>query len=316
MTAGGVDRTRAEAELKEGDLSRRPGSRDHRASGACGGVFSHHVHDGAYLGEVSALLAYDQPTMDPRSIAKQVPGALGVVRRARLARKRWERRNLNSVTFWEGIYASGQNSGSGSYGQLGQFKAEVLNDLVVRYDVRSAAELGCGDGEILSKVAYPEYVGLDTSATAVNSCKIRFAGDSSKRFVVYRPGSDPGIVADLALSIDVIYHLLEDSSFEDYMSTLFRMSTRLVVIYSSNVDDVGADCWEVRHRQFTTWVEANASGWHLLERIPQRYPYNPRSASGTSWSDFFVFELTDRAGPEGGADSVAEAAGSNDLRDG
>ena len=38
--------------------------------------------------------------------------------------------SLNSSEFWDGHYAAGGNSGTGSYGRLAEFKAEVLNEII------------------------------------------------------------------------------------------------------------------------------------------------------------------------------------------
>ena len=43
--------------------------------------------------------------------------------------------------------------------------------------------------------------------------------------------------ADLSLSLDVIYHLVEDDVFEYYMRTLFEASNGYVIIYASDSDD-------------------------------------------------------------------------------
>lgn len=42
--------------------------------------------------------------------------------------------------------------------------------------------------------------------------------------------------ADLTLSLDVIYHLIEDNVFFTYMDRLFDSSTKFVIIYSLNTD--------------------------------------------------------------------------------
>ena len=40
--------------------------------------------------------------------------------------------------------------------------------------------------------------------------------------------------ADLALSLDVIYHLTEDTVFEAYMRHLFAAGSRFVIIYATD----------------------------------------------------------------------------------
>ena len=99
-----------------------------------------------------------------------------------------------------------------------------------------------------------------------------------------------GETADLTLSLDVIYHLVEDDVFAKYMRTLFAASTRYAIIYSSDTDDNrGYEGTHVRHRKFTTWKEENQPNWKLIEHVPNRYPYRGDYKQG-SFADFFIFE--------------------------
>jgi hypothetical protein len=88
--------------------------------------------------------------------------------------------------------------------------------------------------------------------------------------------------ADLALSLDVIYHLTEDAVFETYMAHLFAAGTRFVIIYATNGEQAGT-APHVRHRHFTPWVEAWRPDWRLLEVT--RGP-----SSGPGRADFFTYE--------------------------
>ena len=92
--------------------------------------------------------------------------------RARRSLKNSFRRDLfESRKYWEDRYHQGGNSGAGSYGRLGQFKANVLNAFVSEWDIRSVIEWGCGDGHQLSLADYPEYLGIDISEKAVEICR-------------------------------------------------------------------------------------------------------------------------------------------------
>jgi hypothetical protein len=154
--------------------------------------------------------------------------------------------------------------------------------------VRSVIEFGSGDGSQLSLARYPQYLGFDVSTEAVKRGRTRFAGDDSKAFLTVAEYA--GQRADLTLSLDVIYHLVEDAVFEAYMRMLFDASQKWVIVYASNHDDTDrAEAAHVRHRQFTRWVEANRPGWILKETIPNRYPYTGDYRLG-SFSDFFIFE--------------------------
>ena len=193
----------------------------------------------------------------------------------------------NSKNYWERRYALGGNSGAGSYNRLAAFKAEFLNAFVKRHGVRTVIEFGSGDGAQLDLAQYPEYVGVDVSATATEATKRRFAGDEHKVF--YLSSDFPkGRVADLTLSLDVVYHLVEDQAFEPYMRDLFDASARFVIVYASDHDEVAAP--HVRHRNFTRWVEQNRPDFRLSERVPNAFPFDEGDPDNTSFADFFVFE--------------------------
>ena len=158
-------------------------------------------------------------------------------RRIPLLRDHWRRFAFTgSGDYWEARYAAGGNSGDGSYGRLARFKAEFLNQFVREHGIQSVLELGCGDGSQLALANYPSYLGIDLSATAVQQCRQRFAADATKEFVVHDPLRTPslGRSAQLALSLDVVYHLVEDDVFEAYMRCLFGAATEHVVMYASN----------------------------------------------------------------------------------
>lgn len=194
----------------------------------------------------------------------------------------------SSGDYWEKRYRSGGTSGSGSYGKFAQFKAETLNSFVGENAIRSVIEFGCGDGNQLSLATYPRYLGIDVSGTAVALCRERHAGDRTKTFETL--DEYKGETAELALSLDVIYHLVEDSIYEDYMRRLFDSAERFVAVYSSNTDDNhDVQGPHIRHRLFVAWVQKNAPEWALIRHIPNPYPYEGDGTRG-SFADFFLFK--------------------------
>ena len=96
--------------------------------------------------------------------------------------------------------------------------------------------------------------------------------------------------ADLVLSLDVIYHLVEDRVFAQYMQTLFRAAKRYVIIYASDTDDNSDNAeTHVKHRKFTQWIQQKEPAWKLLEHLKNRYPYTGDYRKG-SFADFFIYE--------------------------
>ncbi len=207
------------------------------------------------------------------------------------ARTRFE----NSSQYWDDRYRTGGNSGIGSYGQFAEFKAEILNQFVAEQQIESVIEFGCGDGNQLSLAKYPSYVGVDISPAAVEKCRERFRHDSSKAFLVATEAS--GCRAALGLSLDVIFHLVEDEVFQRYMADLFAAAERHVVLYTSNFSGGKLDAANahfakakhVRHRAVLEYIAKEFPGWELKRHIPNRYPYNWKTDEG-SFADFFFLE--------------------------
>ena len=196
--------------------------------------------------------------------------------------------------YWEERYAGGGNSGVGSYSKFAEFKAEILNAFVAENYIASVIEFGCGDGNQLMLADYPRYTGIDVSKTAINVCQSKFGGDHCKYFKSLELYA--GETAELALSLDVIFHLVEDDEYEKYMASICTAATRYVIIYSSNTDENDHKHKHIRHRKFTDWMEANASGWSLKRHIPNKYPYMGDPEQG-SFADFYIYTKTTRNKP-------------------
>jgi SAM-dependent methyltransferase len=209
-------------------------------------------------------------------------------RASRLLGRRARSDVSGSAAYWERRYRAGGNSGSGSYELLAEFKAEVLNEFVASNHIQSVIEFGCGDGNQLQLAEYPTYVGYDISPTAIERCRRLFADDPTKQFHLL--DGYAGETAELSMSLDVIYHLVEDSVFENYMKQLFDASTKFVAIYSSNVDSgVVQGAVHVRHRCFHKWIEGRPE-WRLIRHLPNRYPFDATTGEG-SFADFFFYKL-------------------------
>ena len=216
--------------------------------------------------------------MPTRAAVKALPVVGPLATRLRAAARR--RSFRGSASYWEQHYSAGGSSGEGSYGELASFKAEVLNAFVADNQVTSVLELGCGDGHQLSLARYPTYVGLDVAATAIDLCTRRFAEDTTKSFFWYDPArfvNNGALSAELAMSLDVIYHLIEDEVFDRYMRQLFAAATRFVAIYSSDLDE-GDSHAHVRHRPFSTWVAAHQPEWRLLHTVDNPIEHRPTAA--------------------------------------
>lgn len=194
---------------------------------------------------------------------------------------------FDSGHYWELRYQEGRDSGDGSYGRLAAYKAEFLNKFVREQTIGSVIELGCGDGAQLELATYPQYVGVDISPAAIDMCRQAYIEDLTKCFITYDL-FHYSPKCELALSLDVIFHLVEDGIYERYMRDLFGCSSRFVIIYSSDRNE--STPWpHVRHRSFTKWIASKIHGWKLISHDPNPYPQDVAQPGDTSFADFYVY---------------------------
>ncbi len=222
-----------------------------------------------------------------KQVIKKIPILGPVIRRIYQAWFNRPKPFQGSENYWKDRYEAGGNSGDGSYNQLAEFKAEILNTFVSENGISSVIEYGCGDGNQLSLAQYPQYTGFDVSPKAISMCLNGFFNKDNKAFKLM--AAYAGETAELTLSLDVIYHLIEDSVFVEYMHRLFDSSERFVIIYASDTDkNPEGMAAHVRHRHFSKWVADNKAKWKLIKHIPNKFPFNGDTKSG-SFADFYIY---------------------------
>tara|TARA_R110002126_G_scaffold291650_1_gene454847 strand:+ start:1712 stop:2308 length:597 start_codon:yes stop_codon:yes gene_type:complete len=171
---------------------------------------------------------------------------------------------FSSGEYWERRYESKGNSGLGSYGKNCNYKAMVINKFLEESGIQSVLELGCGDGNQLSHINYKEYHGFDISDIAIELCNQKFKNKENYYFT-----SDVDRLSnayDAVLSLDVIYHIVEDELYYQYIDDLFGRSSKYVVVFSSNFSNNPAS-QHIRHRSFTTDVENYVDNFKLYTTL-------------------------------------------------
>jgi len=207
-------------------------------------------------------------------------------------------RKKGSKSYWETRYALGANSGPGSYGKLAEFKAEVLNGLITELNINSLIELGCGDENqtsLLNKEI--NYLGLDISPTIIEYTRELFSSDEKKDFMVFDStkykNAGVFINADMVISLDVLYHLVEVEIYESYLTTLFGMARKYVVIYASDNEEIATKDAHVCIRSFTPHIADNYREFQLIRKIENKHSFDERennNPNDCSWSEFFIYE--------------------------
>ncbi len=168
------------------------------------------------------------------------------------------------VRYWEGRYVHGKRgSGLGSRGEAKKRKATFVNALVAARNVDTVVDWGCGDGIVAALIDAPHYIGLDVSPSAIALCRER-ADAPGRTWLTYDGFAAPALPpADLALSLDVIFHLIDDALYRRHLELLFG-SAPLVCIHSSNRDEAG----EVVHMREREFLPDVPPGWRCIHEGP------------------------------------------------
>lgn len=197
----------------------------------------------------------------------------------------------DSDQYWKERYKRGGNSGEGSYGPLARYKASFINDFCERNAVSSAIEFGCGDGNQASLLSIDTYIGVDIS----EDC-IRWARDHLRKPNWTFEILDEYLLQDrerveLGLSLDVIYHLVEDTVYESYLGNLCRSASRFLIVYTSNVDSYDPAIPHVRHRAVVADIERLHPEWTLIRTVSNPFTMEHDSSDQYgSFADFHLFE--------------------------
>jgi len=151
-----------------------------------------------------------------------------------------KRDNIDYKSYWEKRYKKGGHSGKGSYGILAKYKAEVVNSFIKKNSIKTVIEFGSGDGNQIKLMDYKNYIGLDISQSAIDRCNELFQDDPTKKFVLYDPTSfkqDKRYRSDLVLSLDVLYHILDDKDYSKTIEDMLSVADKYIIFYTTLFDD-------------------------------------------------------------------------------
>lgn len=195
--------------------------------------------------------------------------------------------NLNENSkvkqIWNQRYSTGGNSGSGSYGVLCEYKSQFINKFVNENSISNIIEFGSGDGNNMQFFNVDKYIGIDISDYVINTCKEKYKHLENKFFLTYDEYYKDSNKYDLSISLDVIYHLVEDIVYEKYMNDLFNSTDKFVIIYSSNMIEKYNGS-HVYHRKFTEYIDMNFKNAKLIHHEPNKYP-------SLSTAEFYIYSL-------------------------
>jgi len=194
--------------------------------------------------------------------------------------------NFSTYDYWNERYNNGGNSGKGSYGSLASFKADIINKFVSEKNIKSAIEFGVGDGHNLKLYKIDKFLGIDVSSKAIEICRDQYLKDDSRQFAAIKPLEEFVCDSkfDCSLSIDVLYHLVEQDVYETHLSNLFTSADKFVIIYAWDTDEKDGMklSAHVKPRKFTKYIDSKFGDWELIGNVKQIYE--------ESSSDFYFYE--------------------------
>lgn len=176
-------------------------------------------------------------------------------------------RHFNIDAYWEKRYADGRDSGEGSRGEMAKGKASTVNQVIFDYEIGSMIDWGCGDGQVLQHITEQvHYTGVDISPTVIGKVSQL---SPHRSFVLDKTGTmiTAWLRADMSLSMDVMFHLVNDDDYYRYLNRLFKAAQKAVLIYSTDSDE-GLTARHVMRRHWTPDVERMFPEWRLTSRYP------------------------------------------------
>lgn len=144
-------------------------------------------------------------------------------------------------------------------------KIKYLNSWIDQYNIDSIIDFGCGTSPYIENLKCKNYLGVDVSETAIKVCQNKFKNDPSKRFNLMNKRIEEKSI--MTVSLDVVYYLVEDNVFNQYMLNLFNSSNRFVIIYSTNYNHYNELIPYIKHRQITDWVKKHKKEFAMINHI-------------------------------------------------
>lgn len=193
--------------------------------------------------------------------------------------------------YWDRRYRDGRTSGAGSEGDEGAYKAAYVSDFITAHDVMSVLDWGCGDGQVFRKMRLPEvgdpsyvtYTGVDVSETILARMRREFP---ARDFYTPEYAAASGFTAELALSLDVLFHFPDDTDYFSYLLKLFGSAEKYVMIYATNYAG-GRTARHVFRREFTP---------DIAERFPEWELRTVETPLREGLASFFVYEKVSLCG--------------------
>jgi len=152
------------------------------------------------------------------------------------------------------------------------FKSNIINNFNEKNKIKSIIDYGFynNSNEIkLINTRNKLYIGLDVNKTNIQKCKKIFKNDKTKKFINLDEitNTNNNLRADLVLSFNIIYNLLDEKIYKQYIENIFLMSKKYVIIYSPNLN------YNIKKINFIEYIFENCHQFNLIEIVKNKSPY-------------------------------------------
>lgn len=192
---------------------------------------------------------------------------------------------VDSRTYWQHRHTLRKGdwraNGAGSTGIWLDTKRAWVNSLLEESGGGSLLDLGCGDGLVADGFQVEGYTGVDLVPAAVAAARERFAGRPGWAVLLLDEWEQMMLPVDVAVSMDVILHLIEDAAYFEHLAYLFEVAEHRVGICSTDFEAPAEG--HMRHHQFSIDVEDHFPRWTLVRRAVQPEQPDGPATVWTTW---------------------------------
>lgn len=178
--------------------------------------------------------------------------------------------NFNLRDYWENRYktrkktSKGYGSGIGSEGKENEYKTNYVNDFIAKNNIKTVIDYGCGAGNFtIGLTGFEHYIGYDISQSCIDFCINRFKNRDNLTFT-----TDTALLSsdyELGLSIDVLFHQVNDNDYIEHLMMLFRH--KYVIIYSHDTDENKIQNEHVLFRKISKTIAEMFPNYRLTKAV-------------------------------------------------
>ena len=184
---------------------------------------------------------------------------------------------MRSMEFWKTRYELGDTSGSGSRGDLLNFKTEFINDFIKENDITTVLDFGYGDLYVAKEINVEKYTGIDIF-------EVKDKDDFNLLNCEFDEYDGDG--ADLVMCLDVLYHILEEEQeyMRDSLDKMMEKTDKFLMIYAHDSEDERFETEYSVHLYNSKWLQ------HMKTREDFELIYKQERPEPNCSAQFYIFE--------------------------